>query len=62
MRRLSLAKVSNGRIQQCYYMVHPVARSGLTDLLTAIGYCQRLSEVTIHFQCLPLHSTRDPTV
>ena len=60
--RLSLAKVSNGCIQQCQYMVHPVARSALTDLLTRLGYLQRLSEVTIHYLCLPLHSTSDPAV
>ena len=43
MRRLSLAKVSNGCIQQCYDMVHPVARSGLTDPPAVLGYRQRLS-------------------
>ena len=38
VRRLSLAKVSNGRIQQGYHMVHPVARPALADLLTGLGY------------------------
>jgi hypothetical protein len=62
VRRLFRVQVTNGRIQQCYYMVYPVARSDLTGLLTGLGYRQRLSEVTIHYQCLPLQSTRDPTV
>jgi hypothetical protein len=62
VRRLSLVKVYNGRIEQCYYMMHPAARSALTDLLTGLGYRRRLSEVTIHYPCLPPHSTSDPTV
>jgi hypothetical protein len=62
VRGLFRVKVPNGRIQQCYDIAHPVARSALTDLLTGLGYRQRLSEVTIHYQCLPLHSTSDPTV
>src|SRR5258708_29991091 len=38
VRRLFPVKVANGRIQQCYYMVHPVARSALTDLLTGFRF------------------------
>jgi hypothetical protein len=62
MRRLSLVKVSNGRIQKCYYMVHPIARSGLAELLAGLAYRLCLSEVTIHQQRLPPHSTSDTTV
>jgi len=38
VRRLFLVKVTNGRIQQCYYTVHPVTRSALTDLRTGLSF------------------------
>jgi signal transduction histidine kinase/ligand-binding sensor domain-containing protein len=38
VRRLFLVKVSNGRIQQRDYIVHPVARSALTDLRTGLRF------------------------
>ena len=44
VRRLFPVKVTNGRIQQCYYMVHPVARSALTDLLTGL----RFADLSLH--------------
>src|SRR5258708_38316333 len=44
VRRLFLVKVTNGRIQQCYYVVHPVARSALTDLRTGL----RFADLSLH--------------
>jgi len=44
VRRLFLVKVTNGRIQQCYYIVHPVTRSALTDLLTS----WRFADLSLH--------------
>src|SRR5882762_1385015 len=46
MRRLFLAKVTDGRIQQCYYVVHPVARSALTDLRTVL----RFADLSLHYR------------
>src|SRR5271156_5887922 len=36
MRGLFLVKMTNRRVQQCYYGVHPVTRSGVTDFLTRL--------------------------
>src|ERR1700733_1388252 len=44
VRRLFLVKVTNGRIQQCYYMAHPVARSALTGLRTDL----RFADLSLH--------------
>jgi len=38
MRRVFPVKVTNGRIQQRYYIVHPIARSALTDLRTDLRF------------------------
>jgi hypothetical protein len=39
-----LVKVTKGRIQQRYYIVHPVTRSALTDLLTALVRLRRCGQ------------------
>jgi hypothetical protein len=44
VRRLFVVKLSNGRIQQGYYMVHPVPRSPLTDLQTDLP----LADFSLH--------------
>jgi hypothetical protein len=44
VRRLFLVKMTNGRIQQCYYIEHPVTRSALTDLRTGL----RFAELSLH--------------
>ena len=44
VRRLFLVKVTNGCIQQCYYVVHPVARSALTGLRTDL----RFADLSLH--------------
>ncbi len=44
VRRVFLVKVTNGRIQQRYYIVHPVTRSALTDLLTGL----RFADLSLH--------------
>jgi hypothetical protein len=44
VRGLSLVKVSHGRIQQCDYMIHPIARSALTDLQTEL----RFTDLSLH--------------
>jgi hypothetical protein len=44
VRRLFLVEVTNGRIQQCYYIVHPVARSALTGLRTDL----RFADLSLH--------------
>jgi hypothetical protein len=44
VRRLLLVKVTNGRIQQCNYMVHPVARSAPIGLRTDL----RFAELSLH--------------
>jgi signal transduction histidine kinase/ligand-binding sensor domain-containing protein len=44
VRGLSLVKVSNGRIQQCDYMMYPVVRSALTDLQTEL----RFADLNMH--------------
>jgi hypothetical protein len=44
VRRLFLVKVTNGRIQKSYYIVHPATRSALTDLLTGL----RIADLSLH--------------
>jgi hypothetical protein len=44
VRGLFLVKVANGCIQQCYYIVHPVTRTALTDLLTRL----RFAHLSLH--------------
>jgi hypothetical protein len=44
VRRVFLVKVTNGRIQQRYYSVHPVTRSALTDLRTGL----RFADLSLH--------------
>jgi len=44
VRRVFLVKVTNGRIQQRYYIVHPVAGSALTDFLTDF----RFADLSLH--------------
>jgi hypothetical protein len=46
VRRLFLVEVTNGRIQQCYYIVHPVARSALTGLRTDL----RFADLSLHLR------------
>jgi signal transduction histidine kinase/ligand-binding sensor domain-containing protein len=44
VRGLFLMKVTHGRIQQCYYIVHPVTRPALTELLTGL----RFADLSFH--------------
>jgi signal transduction histidine kinase/ligand-binding sensor domain-containing protein len=44
VRGLSLVKLSDGRIQQGDYMMHPIARSALTDLQTEL----RFADLSLH--------------
>ena len=44
VRQLFPMKMTNGRIQQCYYIEHPAARSALTDLRTGL----RFPDLSLH--------------
>jgi signal transduction histidine kinase/ligand-binding sensor domain-containing protein len=44
MRGLFLVQMTNRRVQQCYYCLHPVIRSALTDFLTRLG----LVDLSLH--------------
>jgi hypothetical protein len=44
VRSLFLVKVTHGSVQQCYNIVHPAARSALTELLTGL----RLADLSLH--------------
>ncbi len=48
VRRLFVVKLTNGRIQQGYYVAHPVGRSPLADVRTRL----HLADLGLHCQCL----------
>jgi hypothetical protein len=50
-----VVKLTDSCIKERNYPAHPFARSRRSE----VRYRQRLSEVTFHYQCLPLHSSGD---